>query len=80
MFIKEKILIKWRFKGIQHLGASKNGQFYIEGHQSGKRWINASKKNIVLHMHSEHISYKGRKISLKQLRRIAYPVHEYFEV
>ena len=80
MFNKQKILIKYRFKGLDFLGCTKSGDFYMIGHQSGKRWVNTEKKQIVLHMHSEHISYKGRKISLKQLRRVAYPVHEYIEL
>jgi hypothetical protein len=80
MFTKDKILIKYRFKGLNYLGCTKQGIFYMVGHQSGKRWINAAKKNIRIHEGSEHLSYKGRKISLVQLRRISYPVHEYIEL
>lgn len=80
MFSKQKILIKYRFKGLDYLGCTNKGVFYMIGHQSGKRWVNTGIKNIVIHMGSEHITYKGKKISLIQLRRTSYATHEYIEL
>jgi len=48
-------------------------------HQSGKKLIKTHKINILIHGGSEHINYKKRRISLRQLRRIAIPVNDIYD-